>query len=149
MKIRRAKLTDFRRIASIDSIAGASKPRQIWLRESIRARTVWVLAAGTIVKGYAILTRSFFQRPFIEMLYVANDERRRGHGECLLSRLEKACVRYGEVWTSTNRSNQPMRLLLKERGFLRQGEVTGLDKGDPEVFYSKHLSRKKPLKTLA
>lgn len=142
MKIRRAKLTDFRRIVSIDPLARASKSRQLWLSESIRARTVWVLAAGTVVKAYAILTRSFFQRPFIEQLYVAKEERRRGHGECLLAHLEKACKRHGEAWTSTNRSNQPMRQLLKKRGFLRQGLVDGLDKGDPEVFYSKRLERK-------
>jgi ribosomal protein S18 acetylase RimI-like enzyme len=146
MKIRRAKLTDFRRIVAIDHLARGNKSRQTWLQESIRARAVWALAAGTVVKAYAILTRSFFQRPFIEVLYVAKEERRRGHGECLLSRLEKACVRHGEVWTSTNRSNQAMRLLLKKRGFLRQGDVTGLDKGDPEVFYSKRLIRKKPLR---
>jgi ribosomal protein S18 acetylase RimI-like enzyme len=146
MKIRRAKHTDFRRIASIDHVAGASNARQTWLRESIRARAVWVLAAGTVIKAYAILTRSFFQRPFIEMLYVAIEERRLGHGERLLARLEKACMHRGEVWTSTNRSNQAMRQLLKKRGFLRQGRVTNLDKGDPEIFYSKRLSRKKPLK---
>jgi ribosomal protein S18 acetylase RimI-like enzyme len=144
MRIRRAKLPDFRRIASIDPLSLASKSRQTWLRESIHARAVWVLAAGTVVKGYAILTRSFFQRPFIEQLYVANDDRRRGHGECLLSRLEKTCRRHGEVWTSTNRSNQPMRQLLKKRGFVRHGRVTGLDKGDAEIFYSKSLSRRKP-----
>lgn len=146
MNIRRARLTDLRRIVSIDHLTRASKSRQSWLRESIRARAVWVLAAGTVVKAYAILTRSFFQRPFIETLYVATDERRRGHGACLLSRLEKACMHRGEVWTSTNHSNQAMRQLLKKRGFLRQGRVTGLDKGDPEVFYSKRLDRKKPLK---
>ncbi len=146
MKIRRAKLTDFRRMVAMDPFAQANKARQILLRESIRARIAWVLASGTALKGYAVLTRSFLQRPFVEVLYVAKEERRRGHGLCLLARMEKLCMRYGEVWTSTNRSNQPMRQLLKKRGFLRQGEVDGLDQGDPEVFYSKRLSRKKPLR---
>ncbi len=142
MKVRRAKLTDHRRIVAIDQVAQGSKSRQDWIGASIRARTVWVLAAGTDVKGYAILTRSFFQRPFIEMLHVAEGERRRGHGDCLLARLEKLCVRHGEIWISSNRSNQPMRQLLRKRGFVRHGQVTGLDADDPEVFYSKRLSRR-------
>lgn len=130
----------------MDPFAQANKARQILLLESIRARIAWVLASGTALKGYAVLTRSFLQRPFVEVLYIAKEERRRGHGICLLARMEKLCVRYGEVWTSTNRSNQAMRQLLNKRGFLRRGRVTGLDKGDPEIFYSKRLSRKKPIR---
>lgn len=144
MKVRRAKSSDLRRIVALDPLARSSKSRQVWIGESIRARSVWVLAAGPVFKGYAILTRSFFQRPFIEQLFVAKEVRRRGHGESLIARLERLCLRHGEVWISTNRSNQAMRQLLKKRGFLRQGLVTGLDQGDPEVFYSKRLSRKKP-----
>jgi len=146
MKIRRARSSDLRRITSIDPWPRASKSRHAWIGASIRARTVWVLASGTAVKAYAILTRSFFQRPFIEQLYVANEDRRRGHGETLLARMEKLCLRHGEVWTSTNQSNRPMQQLLKKRGFIRHGRVTGLDKGDPEIFYSKRLSRKKPVR---
>ena len=116
MKVRRAKSSDLRRITAIDPLARASKSRQVWIGESIRARSVWVLAAGPALKGYAILTRSFFQRPFIEQLFVAKEVRRRGYGESLIARMERLCLRCGEVWTSTNRSNQPMHQLLKKRG---------------------------------
>lgn len=137
MTVRRAKLTDLRRIASLDHLARASKERRTWLRQSIRERVVWVLLVGSVIKAYAILTRSFFQRPFIEMLYVASDDRRHGLGERLLARLETEGLRDGEVWTSTNQSNRAMRRLLKKRDFVQRGSVTGLDRGDAEMFFSK------------
>lgn len=135
MTIRRARLTDYRQLALLDHVARKSKTRRNWLRQTIRERAVWVLTAGRAIKAYGILKRSFFQRPFIEMLYVAKDERRQGYGERLLSKLEMEGLRNDEVWTSTNHTNRPMQQLLKKRGFLRSGRVTGLDKGDPEVFY--------------
>ena len=87
--------------------------------------------------AYGVVTKSFFGRPFIEMLYVAPNERRKGHGERLLCRLETAGLRDHEVWVSTNQSNRPMQKLLKKRGFIRCGRVVGLDEGDPELFYVK------------
>jgi hypothetical protein len=40
------------------------------------------------------------------------------------------------VFTSTNRSNDAMRALLRTEGWSSSGELDGLDPGDPElVFY--------------
>ncbi|WP_177330351.1 hypothetical protein [Pseudomonas sp. CCOS 191] len=36
---------------------------------------------------------------------------------------------------STNRSNEPMRRLLKRQGFVASGVVENLDQGDPERVY--------------
>ncbi len=137
MTIRRAKLTDFRQLARLDHVARLDKERKAWLRQAIRERSAWVLEVGRAINAYGILRRNFFHRPFIEMLYVTAGERRRGYGERLLAHLEATGLRHGEVWASTNQSNRAMRQLLKKRGFRQSGRVTGLDKGDPEIFYVK------------
>jgi GNAT superfamily N-acetyltransferase len=87
--------------------------------------------------AYGVLTRSFFRRPFIEMLQVAEAERRKGYGNRLLAELETKGLRHGEIWTSTNRSNKAMRSLLRKRGFVLTGRVSRLDRGDVELFYCK------------
>jgi GNAT superfamily N-acetyltransferase len=74
------------------------------------------------------------------MLFVAEGARRQGLGEHLLAGLEDRGLGLGEVWTSTNRSNRAMRMLLKKRGFRQSGRVTGLDEGDPEIFYVKRAN---------
>ncbi|MFI5357036.1 MAG: GNAT family N-acetyltransferase [Opitutales bacterium] len=81
------------------------------------------------------MSKRFFGRPFIEMLWVSEDERRQGHGAALLDRLVRIGLRSGEVWTSANQSNRSMQRLLKRHGFLWCGRVSGLDAGDPELFY--------------
>jgi len=103
-------------------------------------RVAYVLVDLGHMVAYGILTRGFFQRPFVEMLNVAEDERRKGYGASLLAALEARGLRYGELWTSTNRSNKPMRRLLKKRGFVLAGCISGLDVGDPELFYRKPKS---------
>ena len=137
MTIRRARPTDFRRLTSIDQVTRTSQTRRAWLRQCIRERTVWVQKTGNGIQAYAILSRNFFQHPFIEQLFVAKEERRQGLGEGLLARMEKRGLRYGEIWTSTNQSNRPMQALLKKRGYIQCGCVTGLDPGDPELFFAK------------
>lgn len=41
----------------------------------------------------------------------------------------------GKLFTSTNRSNGPMRQLLTGHGWHRCGELSGLAEGDPEMFF--------------
>ena len=137
MQIRRATASDFSKLLAIDDAAQTDAARKRWLRGAIRRRIVYVLTAGGPPVAYGIVAPSFFNRPFIEMLYVVKEERRKGHGGHLLSYLESRGLRNGEVWTSTNRSNKAMRSLLKKNDFALSGRVSGLDEGDPELFYKK------------
>ena len=137
MRIRRGILKDLPALLAVDELARADDKRKRWLRDAIKQRSVYVLCERHVPVAYGVLTRNFFHRSFIEMLYVAKDERRKGYGAALLAGLETAGMRAGEVWTSTNQSNRPMRQLLKKQGFAMRGKVTGLDEGDPEVFYQK------------
>jgi ribosomal protein S18 acetylase RimI-like enzyme len=74
----------------------------------------------------------FFERAFVSLLIVTGAARRRGVGQGLL---EAAAREHSELWTSTNRSNFAMRGLLTRIGWTYRGEVSGLDAGDPEMFY--------------
>jgi hypothetical protein len=40
-----------------------------------------------------------------------------------------------KLWTSTNQSNQAMRLLLPRLGFIESGRIDNLDEGDPELVF--------------
>jgi GNAT superfamily N-acetyltransferase len=141
MQIRRGTIKDLPGLLAVDQIACTNAGRRRWLRAAILNRCVYVLTREGLIAGYGVLTKSFFQRPFIEMLLVAEEERRKGCGDALLARLESVASRAGEVWTSTNRSNKPMRRLLRKRGFVFCGRVSGLDAGDPELFYVKKKLR--------
>ena len=74
----------------------------------------------------------FFEKPFISLLIVSPYARRLGLGAGLLSHNSRT---FAEVWTSTNRSNSVMQKLLKKAGWCYCGEISGLDEGDPELFF--------------
>lgn len=107
------------------------------LREAIGRGAVHLRTDGRQVVAWGVMARTFFGRPFIEVLWVAPAHRRAGHGEALLAWIETRAGAREEIWTSTNRSNRPMRRLLRKRGFVLKGHVSGLDDGDPELFYVK------------
>jgi len=142
MHIRRATVKDYRELIAVDRLARSSRDRKLSLRRAIAEQAAYVLVQRDCLLAYAILRRSFFHRPFVEMLYVAETERRKGYGELLLARLEAKGLQHAEIWTSTNRSNKPMRRLLKKRGFMFTGRVCRLDKGDAELFYCKKRPNK-------
>lgn len=79
----------------------------------------------------------FFGAPFLALVYVKSDMRGQGIGSRLLEDFEQA---HGpQVFTSTNLSNAPMQRLLRHRLWTPCGMLNGLDEGDPEIFFAKHL----------
>ncbi len=96
---------------------------------------------GEIVGFLALRPGHFYQRDFIDLLYVAPGWRQRGIGRALL----RAAVRNAStprVFVSTNQSNTPMRQLLRSEGWSPSGVLTGFDEGDPEhVFFHDAPSR--------
>ena len=79
----------------------------------------------------------FFERPFVSLLMVDPEFQRRGFGASLLQSIETGP--YPEIWTSTNLSNAPMRALLRSNAYRQCGQVEGLDRGDPELFFMKKI----------
>ncbi|QJC50844.1 GNAT family N-acetyltransferase [Paenibacillus albicereus] len=94
--------------------------------------------------GYAAWDRGFFGREFLQLLIVHPAERRAGIGRTLLLGWLERCS--GErAFTSTNRSNEPMRALLEAAGFEASGIVDHLDEGDPELVFSVAVASDDPV----
>ncbi|HEV2529359.1 MAG TPA: GNAT family N-acetyltransferase [Thermomicrobiales bacterium] len=95
--------------------------------------------AGAPLSGFAITDHSLFERPFLSLLIVAADARRQGVGSALLQQVI-AETRGDRLFTSTNESNVPMRMLAGRLGFVASGYIENLDDGDPELIYIRWLN---------
>lgn len=140
MKIRRACSEDLRAITAVDPLS--TSRRKELLKEAIEGGAVHLLHVRGELFAYAILRRSFFERFFLELLFVHPAHRRKGYGRRLLEGMEDIARKRGELWTSTNQSNRPMQRLLNSHGYRRTGKIVGLDEGDPELFFVKTLAPK-------
>ena len=131
--IRKARADDLAAMIAVDDFARAHPERADEIAGWLEAGVAFVADRDGAIVGYAVLTRAFFHRPFIEMLMVAPAARRGGIGGRLIDHL---VAHVGtEIWTSTNRSNLPMRELLARSGFTECGFIEGLDPGDPELVF--------------
>jgi GNAT superfamily N-acetyltransferase len=139
MPIRRATAAELSLLLALDGVAKRDSTHRAWLRRAIAERGSWVLVQRGQIVAHGVLRRSFFDRWFVESLYVAASLRRTGCGSRLLDFLEARAEPAGEIWTSTNRSNRPMQQLLRVRGYQRCGRIIRLDPGDPELIFRKRL----------
>jgi ribosomal protein S18 acetylase RimI-like enzyme len=141
-EIRRAVAGDVDDMLRIDHRAAQTDHgRADFLRRCVDLGECLVYLDHGSVAGFAVVKQAhFFGRDFIELLMVDPARRRYGIGRNLL-RAALAAAGTEQIFTSTNTSNQPMRLLLQAEGWSFSGELDGLDEGDPElVFY--HVSGK-------
>ena len=133
-----ARPADATAIAAIDRASGiVHAPHVPALIDDLLALGLSRMAeVGSAPAGYAVVSRRFFSRPFIELLAVAPDFRRAGVGGALLEACSAAFA--GEIlFTSTNQSNRPMQALLAKTGFAPSGVIENLDPGDPELVYAR------------
>lgn len=141
--LREAVADDVDMLISIDPVVAAGGARRIrFIRSAVAAGTCRVLVNADAVVGFVVTTPGrFFGRDFIDLLAVHPERRRRGVGRHLL-RSAVASAQTKDVFTSTNRSNHPMRQMLASEGWNFSGELTGLDEGDPElIFFIERPSR--------
>jgi GNAT superfamily N-acetyltransferase len=129
-------LDDLPAILSLDDMARrGDAERTSFLRRSMTSLHCRVAVADDAVLGYLVMTPThFFGRDFVDLLYVAPAVRRSGVGAHLLW-AARALEGTAQVFTSTNRSNQPMRSLLEVTGWTLSGALDGLDAGDPELVF--------------
>jgi GNAT superfamily N-acetyltransferase len=132
-EVRAARAEDVAAIAAIDS-GSVGPPGQIRALVQRQASLVAV-EQGEIAGFLALRPGHFYQRDFIDLLYVTPRWRRHGVGRALMrAALRNAST--ARVFVSTNQSNTPMRQLLRSEGWTPSGVLTGLDEGDPEhVFF--------------
>jgi GNAT superfamily N-acetyltransferase len=133
LEFRVAQVQDVSRIAAIYPQT-LHPPQEIQALVQEHASLV-AIERGEIVGFLAIRPRHFYQRDFIDLLFVAPGSRRHGVGRALMrAALRNAST--SRVFVSTNESNTPMKELLLGEGWTPSGVLNGLDEGDPEhVFF--------------
>jgi GNAT superfamily N-acetyltransferase len=116
------------------------------LADPMRARMVsnvlglgrsWIADIGGAPVGFALTSLTFFYKPMVELLVVAEGHRRKGVGLLLLNYCEAAHTD-DRIFVSTNASNTAANALFAKAGFEGSGVVYNLDPGDPELIYVKH-----------
>jgi len=140
VRTRLAGTRDRRTFGTFDPRAANDLQRRELIDAAIAARRCWVGEGFGRVVGYGILSRNFFHRDFIEIVFVDEAARRTGAGSAILAAIERA-VQADRVFTSTNESNAAMRALLAKRGYRESGRIENLDKDDPELVFVKFLER--------
>ena len=134
--VRPATTADVLAVLSIDGGTPGTTGHDSLIARRIESGDCLVSESRGRVAGFAIVQpRSFFGRDFVELLVVDADYRREGIGSELLRTFALRSTT-PQLFTSTNRSNLPMRDLLRKERWLFSGELVGIDEGDPElVFY--------------
>ena len=141
VRVRLAGTRDRRSFPEIDPRVGTDLQRREILDSAIAARMCWIGERGNKPAGYGILSKKFFSREFVDLLYVAEDERRKGVGTTILHAIEDT-VLSDRLFTSTNESNGAMRALLERCDYKPSGKIDNLDPGDPELIYVKFLPKR-------
>jgi GNAT superfamily N-acetyltransferase len=138
-QVRRGSVADLDLIRAIDTAHSDQRAAQLH-QLALGVGGSFLVAEGdddetSPLRGYvALFSGHFFDRDFIGLLAVREQDRRRGVGTLLLNSAVEA-AQSATVFTSTNESNTPMRALLTREGWLVSGTLEGLDPGDPEVVY--------------
>lgn len=102
-----------------------------------------VATVDDTIVGFVIHDRSLFGQPFLSLLRVRAADRRRGIGTVLVQAV-MATTEGDRLFSSTNASNHPMRMLLGRLGFTASGFIENLDPDDPEMIYIKWLGAAAP-----
>jgi GNAT superfamily N-acetyltransferase len=138
MWIRPASLSDLNYCLKVDALAGVSAGRTRYMQTALDSGICFVTGRSQEPEGVLISGETFFSRPFVSLLFVAEPARRLGLASGLMAAAE---ARYSgkQLFTSTNQSNVPMQMLLHRRGYLSAGVVLHLDAGDPELVFMKQL----------
>jgi ribosomal protein S18 acetylase RimI-like enzyme len=119
-----------------DAFAQSHPERKSFIERAVQRQQCLVAESDGQVAGFAVLHHEFFEQPFISLVVVAVEFRRRGIALQLLRAVESACGS-SKLFSSTNASNLPAQELLRKAGFSRSGVVENLDPGDAEYIYFK------------
>lgn len=134
--LRRASRNDIEAMAAVDPKLASEPNRMAHVLPLLDLGLSWLAERDGAALGYVIASTRFFDRPFVDLVVVAEAARRLGLGTALMA----ACEDQHDddrLFTSTNESNQPMRALLAKAGYRVSGVIENLDPGDPELVFVK------------
>jgi GNAT superfamily N-acetyltransferase len=109
--------------------------RAEWVRRAVMGDRALVAEVRGEVVGFCV-DGEFYSCAFLELIFVADDHRRRGIGTALVRAWEEQADS-PKLFTSTNQSSLPMQRLCERLGYVRSGFIENLDEGDPELVYFK------------
>jgi hypothetical protein len=121
-------------MSGVDPLTASDAERRNHLGHLLERGLSWAALDNGEMVGFAVVTRNFYNFPFVDLVVVAEAARRNGAGLALRAHCAAAHER---IFTSTNESNGPMRALLAKAGWLPAGVVHYLDPGDPELIFVK------------
>lgn len=142
--IRPAGRGDIAALIAIDPLAMADANRRQSIAQWAAAGKCFLAVRDDKPVGYVALTRAFFHQPFVELLIVAEADRRSGVGLALLAHCIEQTPDGEKLWSTTNQSNLAMQGLLAKGGFIRSGVIENLDEGDPELVFLLRRSASTP-----
>jgi GNAT superfamily N-acetyltransferase len=122
---------DIGRMAEVDPLTAVNAERRNHLGHLLEQGLSWAALGDGQMVGFAVVTRNFYNFPFVDLVVVAEAARRSGAGSALMAHCAAA---HGadRIFTSTNESNAPIKA-----GWLPAGVVHYLDPGDPELIFVK------------
>jgi len=109
------------------------------LAEALAERACWVAFFHERAVGYVALQHTFFGSGRITRLAVHPAFRRRGIGSLLLAFAEDRC-QSAQLFVSVQRTDRPMRDLLRQRGYRRSGMDDLSYETDQVVVYAKRVT---------
>ena len=139
----RATLSDLDRLAEVDARLANDRSHRRFARRVLELGDSWLATIADCPVGYALVSRNFFDRPFVDTLVISPARRRQGIGAALLGRCAEAHEE-DRIFTSTNTSNAAMRALLARELWLPSGRIDNLDADDPELVFVKFTETSVP-----
>ncbi len=118
-----------------------SSARQMAIvREAVARGGALVARDACDLAGFVTWDTGFFDRPFVRLLVVEPEYRRRGVGAALVRAVEAAARSRGELFVSTEAINAPMQALLAKLGYGPSGSIDNVNEpGNAELVYYKRL----------
>jgi GNAT superfamily N-acetyltransferase len=135
LAIRPADAGDAVALLAVDSYALAHAERRTQIAHWVESGQCFVAERDSEIVGYCVMTRDFFHSFFVELVMVADVERRSGIATALITHLIGLVPPGEKLWTSTNASNAAMRGLLGKLGFIESGRIEHLDEDDAELVF--------------
>lgn len=140
LSTRTAVPADLPTLLAFDPLASTDPARARRITDAVAAATCFVATdAHDTPVGYACFHHRFFGHGFVELLVTHPVHRRQGVATALITHCEHHACQTPRLYTSTNRSNAPMRSLLSKLDFTQTGSIDDLDEGDPELIYVKRI----------
>ncbi|MFD1739804.1 GNAT family N-acetyltransferase [Bacillus salitolerans] len=129
-----ALLNDLEKVVEIDKEVIGNDSRKGYIKKAMEEKRCIVVKERNSITGFLTYNTHFFESSFISLIIVNPLERRKGYATSLLTYFIENAPTF-KIFSSTNQSNQTMKEVFKQNGFVQSGYVDNLDEGDPEIIY--------------